>query len=108
MNKNFFVVLNKIDKRSNVKEDLLELGCGDILEISAEHSQGIKELQTYISKQFIDPDASDSEDLAGTKIAVIGRPNAGIYFHQSIYSQDRLIVLMCRYNYRFYPCAFCI
>ena len=79
MNKNFFVVLNKIDikKRSNVKEDLLELGCGDILEISAEHSQGIKELQTYISKQFIDPDASDSEDLAGTKIAVIGRPNAG-------------------------------
>ena len=95
MNKNFFVVLNKIDikKRSNVKEDLLELGCGDILEISAEHSQGIKELQTYISKQFIDPDASDSEDLAGTKIAVIGRPNAGkSTFINQFTKQDRLIV----------------
>ena len=52
MNKQFFVALNKIDikKRSNAKEDLLKLGCGDMLEISAEHSQGIKELQTYISK----------------------------------------------------------
>ena len=54
MNKKFFVVLNKIDikKRSNAKEDLLKFGCGDILEISAEHSRGIKELQTFISQQF--------------------------------------------------------
>ena len=44
MNKKFFVVLNKIDikKRSNAKEDLLKFGSGEILEISAEHSQGIK------------------------------------------------------------------
>ena len=95
MNKSFFVVLNKIDikKRSNAKEDLLKLGCGDILEISAEHSKGIKVLQTYISKQFIEYNAGHSEDTQGTKIAVIGRPNAGkSTFINQFTKQDRLIV----------------
>ena len=95
MNKSFFVVLNKIDikKRSNAKEDLLKLGCGDILEISAEHSKGIKELQTYISKQFIESNAGHSKDPQGMKIAVIGRPNAGkSTFINQFTKQDRLIV----------------
>ena len=96
MNKNFFVVLNKIDikKRSNAKEDLLKFGIGDILEISAEHSQGIKELQTFISKQFIQPpETSDNQELLGTKISVIGRPNAGkSTFINQFTKQDRLIV----------------
>jgi GTP-binding protein len=95
MNKFFFIVLNKIDikKRSNAKEDLLKLGCGDILEISAEHSKGINELQTYISKQFIEINTTNSQDPRGTKIAVIGRPNAGkSTFINQFTKQDRLIV----------------
>ena len=53
--KKFVVVLNKIDikVRSNAKEDLLKYGAGEILEISAEHSRGIKELQIYISENSI-------------------------------------------------------
>ena len=95
MNKKFFVVLNKIDikKRSSAKEDLIKLGSGDILEISAEHSQGIKELQTYISDQFFDTNTSDIQGPQGTKIAVMGRPNAGkSTFINQFTKQDRLIV----------------
>ena len=95
MNKKFFVVLNKIDikKRSSAKEDLIKLGSGDILEISAEHSQGIKELQTYISDQFFDTNTSNIQGPQGTKIAVMGRPNAGkSTFINQFTKQDRLIV----------------
>ena len=96
MNKNFFVVLNKIDikKRSNAKEDLLKLGSVDILEISAEHSLGIKELQIFISNHFLDlTNASNEPDIKGTKISVIGRPNAGkSTFINQFTKQDRLIV----------------
>jgi GTP-binding protein len=96
MNKNFFIVLNKIDikKRSNAKEDLLKLGSVDILEISAEHSLGIKELQIFISNHFLDlTNASNEPDIKGTKISVIGRPNAGkSTFINQFTKQDRLIV----------------
>ena len=96
MNKNFFVVLNKIDikKRSNAKDDLLKLGSVDILEISAEHSLGIKELQIFISNHFLDlTNASNEPDIKGTKISVIGRPNAGkSTFINQFTKQDRLIV----------------
>ena len=96
MNKKFLVVLNKIDikKRSNAKEDLLKYGSGEILEISSEHSLGIKELQTHISKQFIEiSNHNIGEELLGTKIAVIGRPNSGkSTFINQFTKQDRLII----------------
>jgi len=91
-NKNFIVVLNKIDikQRSNAKEDLQERGVGEILEISAEHSRGIKELQIYLADNLEDAPAME---IPGTKIAVIGRPNAGkSTFINQFTKQDRLIV----------------
>ena len=91
-NKNFVVVLNKIDikQRSNAKEDLQERGAGEILEISAEHSRGIKELQIYLADNLEDTPAME---IPGTKIAVIGRPNAGkSTFINQFTKQDRLIV----------------
>ena len=91
-NKNFVVVLNKIDikQRSNAKEDLQERGAGEILEISAEHSRGIKELQIYLADNL---EETPAMEIPGTKIAVIGRPNAGkSTFINQFTKQDRLIV----------------
>ena len=91
-NKNFIVVLNKIDikQRSNAKEDLQERGAGEILEISAEHSRGIKELQIYLADNL---EETPAMEIPGTKIAVIGRPNAGkSTFINQFTKQDRLIV----------------
>ena len=91
-NKNFIVVLNKIDikQRSNAKEDLQQRGAGEILEISAEHSRGIKELQIYLADNL---EETPAMEIPGTKIAVIGRPNAGkSTFINQFTKQDRLIV----------------
>ena len=91
-NKNFIVVLNKIDikQRSNAKEDLQQRGAGEILEISAEHSRGIKELQIYLADNL---EETSAMEIPGTKIAVIGRPNAGkSTFINQFTKQDRLIV----------------
>ena len=91
-NKNFIVVLNKIDikQRSSAKEDLQKRGAGEILEISAEHSRGIKELQIYLADNL---EETPAMEIPGTKIAVIGRPNAGkSTFINQFTKQDRLIV----------------
>ena len=91
-NKNFIVVLNKIDikNRSNAKQDLQERGAGEMLEISAEHSRGIKEQQIFLAESL---EESPASEIAGTKIAVIGRPNAGkSTFINQFTKQDRLIV----------------
>ena len=91
-NKNFIVVLNKIDikQRSNAKEDLQQRGAGEILEISAEHSRGIKELQIYLADNL---EETPAMEIPGTKIPVIGRPNAGkSTFINQFTKQDRLIV----------------
>lgn len=96
MNKKFFVVLNKIDikKRSSAKDDLMQKGARDLIEISAEHSKGIKDLKIQISNHF-EPfvEDEDEDEIQGTKIAVIGRPNAGkSTFINQFTKQNRLIV----------------
>ena len=95
LNKKFLVVLNKIDikKRSNAKEDLLKFGSGESIEISAEHSLGMRDLQACIHDQFDETIGDTTSDVIGTKIAVIGRPNAGkSTFINQFTKQDRLIV----------------
>ena len=94
MNKKFFVVLNKIDikKQSSAKDDLMRKGARDLIEISTEHSKGIKDLQIQISNHF-DPFVEGDDEIQGTKIAVIGRPNAGkSTFINQFTKQNRLIV----------------
>ena len=56
----------------------MQKGARDLIEISAEHSKGIKDLKIQISNHF-EPfvEDEDEDEIQGTKIAVIGRPNAG-------------------------------
>ena len=63
-----------------------------MLEISAEHSRGIKELQIYLADNL---EETPAMEIPGTKIAVIGRPNAGkSTFINQFTKQDRLICLL--------------
>jgi GTP-binding protein len=72
-----FLILNKSDLREKLpREEFLRLGVRDIFEISAEHSQGIRDLYDKILHEI--PRAKpgkDDEDVL--KIALIGRPNVG-------------------------------
>ena len=92
LNKDYVIVLNKVDKKTDslIKNDLQKEGIHSTIEISAEHSKNlsslkscIKERATNIKKIFYD----------GKKVAVLGRPNAGkSTFINNLIDQDRLIV----------------
>ena len=92
LNKDYVIVLNKIDKKTDslIKNDIQKEGIHSTIEISAEHSKNlsslkscIKERATNIKKIFYD----------GKKVAVLGRPNAGkSTFINNLIDQDRLIV----------------
>jgi GTP-binding protein len=76
LDKLFIPVLNKIDRKSDspIKSDLQKRGLQNIFEISAEHSTNLTDLKKILKDSI--PDASNKE-LEGSKIAVLGRPNAG-------------------------------
>tara|TARA_B100001113_G_scaffold57990_1_gene43603 strand:- start:1781 stop:3166 length:1386 start_codon:yes stop_codon:yes gene_type:complete len=91
-NKEFITVLNKIDKKSktSIREDLLENGITDYIEISAEHSKNLNILKTHLEDKI--PDIS-VKLLDGKKVAILGRPNAGkSTFINNLINEDRLIV----------------
>lgn len=74
-----FVVVNKTDIRSVTPEDAYELGCDEIIPVSAEHGRGTGELLEKIWEAI--PDWSPPEIPDGTErplaVAIVGRPNVG-------------------------------
>ena len=76
LDKLFIPVLNKIDRKSDssIKSDLQKRGLQNIYEISAEHSTNLNDLKKILKDSI--PDSTNKE-LEGSKIAVLGRPNAG-------------------------------
>ena len=92
LNKEFIVVINKIDKKtdSSVKDDMFKEGINDFFEISAEHSLNISELKSSLEKKI--PNIQNRQ-IDGKKIAVLGRPNAGkSTFINNLINEDRLVV----------------
>ena len=76
LDKLFIPILNKIDRKSDssIKSDLQKRGLQNIYEISAEHSTNLNDLKKILKDSI--PDSTNKE-LEGSKIAVLGRPNAG-------------------------------
>jgi len=71
------LILNKIDlKERQPREEFLRLGIADIIETSAEHSQGLAKLREIIAKNIPHVSAPKSDENS-LKIALIGRPNVG-------------------------------
>lgn len=72
------LVLNKSDLKERLpKEEFLRLGVKDIIEISAEHNQGVKDLKNNIEKSLNVVPKKNTPDTDILKIALIGRPNVG-------------------------------
>lgn len=80
-NKNFIPVVNKIDgkERDSDRWEFFSLGVEELLSVSAAHSKGLVQLLETIG-QKLDEQGSlnpQADYHVGTKIALIGRPNAG-------------------------------
>lgn len=71
------LVANKIDNpnRKDMAVEFYELGLGDPMPMSAYHGVGTSDLLDRIVENF--PHFEDEPEIAGPKIAIVGRPNVG-------------------------------
>ncbi len=74
--KDFFVVINKVDneKQKNLISEFYELGVSDIYDISAMSGRKIGDLLDDVTRNF---SAVQGEEEKRLKIAIVGRPNVG-------------------------------
>ena len=75
------LLVNKVDRRDaeeNVSE-FYELGFDRLMPVSAEHGEGIDELEDVINQAIggAPPPSAATPDETPTRIAIIGRPNVG-------------------------------
>lgn len=78
------LVVNKVDDDKHAKhaDEFSRLGFGDAVRVSAEHGKGMQFLTEKID-EFMKPLAGEIEqavaeaEIAGIKLAIIGKPNAG-------------------------------
>ena len=92
LNKDYVIVLNKVDKKTDslIKNDLQKEGIHNAIEISAEHSKNLSSLKSCIKERATNIKKTIYD---GKKVAVLGRPNAGkSTFINNLIDQDRLIV----------------
>jgi len=93
-NRNVILVANKVDSHTppNTIYEFYELGLSEPIMISASHGYGIGDLLDEVISNFPDDkDTGYEEDI--TKVAVIGKPNAGkSSLINKILGEDRVIV----------------
>ena len=78
------LVVNKVDDDKHVKnaDEFARLGFGEAVRVSAEHGKGMQFLIDQID-EFMKPIAGEIEqavaeaEIAGIKLAIVGKPNAG-------------------------------
>lgn len=77
--KPFYLVVNKTDgiDPDVAMADFYELGLANPIPMAAAHGRGVKSLIEAILEQFPEQEALPEDNLKGTRIAVVGRPNVG-------------------------------
>ena len=95
-NKPVFHVVNKIDcpKHDAMVAEFWETGVSMLYPISAQHGGGVLDLMEEVIEAFPESeDAEGEEDSSVTRIAVIGKPNAGkSTLVNRMLGEDRLLV----------------
>ena len=78
LQKNIFLVINKVDKTQNdiVIGEFSELGFNNITPISAKKGTGVKELLQKITENILDLDNKKNYDDK-LNLAILGKPNVG-------------------------------
>ncbi|MCI0777472.1 MAG: 50S ribosome-binding GTPase, partial [Chloroflexi bacterium] len=72
-----FLIVNKVDNESR-REDVVqfyELGLGEPMPMSAQHSTGIADVLDRIVESL--PETPEEDAVATTRLAIVGRPNVG-------------------------------
>ena len=93
-NKKCILVVNKIDDWNNVYQtyDFYDLSLGVPMPLSAEHGLGFGDILDEIVENFPEDKANQEEDTL-TKIAIVGKPNAGkSTLVNTLLGEERVIV----------------
>ena len=89
-NKHVIVAANKLENNKIMEPSIWGVGLGNIYPISAIHGEGIGDLLDEVVENL---DFSDVEEDDSTKLAIIGRPNAGkSSLLNALYGEERSIV----------------